>query len=49
MDALADDKPSKGKKAKKTAVVVEKQENLEDLAKPWKGKPSSFFIMRPNP
>ena len=46
MDALADDKPTKGKNAKKAAVVVKKKANEEDLLKPWKGKPSSFFIMQ---
>ena len=55
-DAFGDDTPKKGgkkggKKGKKKMAVVEQKKDEDELteeqkAQPWKGKPSSFFIMQ---
>ena len=51
LDDLADDKPKKGgakKNAKKGGPAKDatpKKEEEIDTMNPWKGKPSSFFVM----
>ena len=41
-----DDKPKQQKKKKEKKVTKVKEEEEVDMSGPWRGKPSSFFVMQ---
>jgi hypothetical protein len=48
LDDAFDEKPKQAAKKKKEKKVVKKVEEVEeecDMSVPWRGKPSSFFVM----